>query len=325
MQNLSISAELAYCLRSECSNLAEDMSQYSLIQVMEAHQRVKRLLSPKYTVGNVVANIRQLEDISGTTIMPSMLSIKFYSIFFKYLISKELSPNTIQTYFQQIVSSVTFATAFGCRPNQTYKMYPRTHYTPKTICITSDMVSHIYHFDISSLPCRPQKKRSLEMVRDMFCLQCCIGQRHSDARRVNQSMFSESRGVMQLTQQKTEALATVYIDKFAVDNKMVNAILEKYNYQAPYTASNDAYNRHLHDLLRYIGGEFNEPVHFEYKVDGMVRSYDKPLWQCISSHGARRFFVTYNRLIRKYTAEEVKQATGHKNTDMLDRYTIYAA
>lgn len=318
-----LSDELTECLRAECSNLTEDMSKYTLIEVLEAHQRVKRLLSPKYTVGNVVSNIKQLEKITGITIMPNMLSIKFYSLFFKYLVNKELSPNTIQTYFQQIVSSVNFATAFGCRPNQTYKMYPRTNYQPKMIRITSDMVSHIYHFDIDKLPCRPQKKRSLTLVKDMFVFQCCIGQRHSDTKRVNQTMF-KTNNTLQLVQQKTESIATVHIDKLSWDEKIIKDLLEKYNYQAPYTASNDAYNRHLHELLKYIGEEFNEIIDFSYKLNGEIVTKSKPLWACITSHDARRFFVTHNRLTRKLTAEEIKQATGHKNTNMVDRYTIYS-
>ena len=63
----------------------------------------------------------------------------------------------------------------------------------------------------------------------------------------------------------------IYEDTF--DSKLgtlFHAILEKYNYHAPYTGDINNYNTYLHELLRHIGEDFMEEVHIDNKINGVI-------------------------------------------------------
>ena len=119
-------------------------------------------------------------------------------------------------------------------------------------------------------------------------------------------------------------MAQVDIDKMSIDLRATYKILGMYDYKAPYGVDNTAFNHYLHALLQYIGCEFSEPVKIEYKTNGKVTTKIKPKWQVITSHTARRTFITNNAL-RGFSDAEIRRASGHKTASAMDKYVCWAS
>jgi integrase len=152
----------------------------------------------------------------------------------------------------------------------------------------------------------------------MFVLSCNLGQRFSDMVRIDRSCFD--RNIFTILQQKTGAYARVDIERMSMDRKTTYEILEKYDYRPPLATEVTGYDRHLKELLQYIG--FNELVKQETKVNGQVEVKYEPKWRLIGSHTARRTFAT-NNILRGLKTSEIRRATGHKSESSFEKYICY--
>lgn len=103
---------------------------------------------------------------------------------------------------------------------------------------------------------------------------------------------------------------------------MTLKILEKYNYEAPYKGDIANLDKYIHELLRHIGGSFEEEIKKEEKVLGVIKTTYTPKWKLVASHTARRTFATINT-IRGYSQEEIRRATGHKSISSFEGYICY--
>jgi site-specific recombinase XerD len=66
---------------------------------------------------------------------------------------------------------------------------------------------------------------------------------------------------------------------------------------------------------------FNEDVKFEYKINGKVIKKTFKKWELISSHTARRSFIT-NAVKRDANLQYIKRASGHKSGSSFDKYVL---
>jgi integrase len=205
------------------------------------------------------------------------------------------------------------------------------NYTPSKISLTPDEISHIYHFKIGQEPTysfrskkvlklRKNKIETLEKVRDMFVLGCNLGQRYSDLVRISPENFKN--GSFSIVQQKTGNKCFVPINTLSIDSRITFAILEKYDYHAPYAGDINNYNSYLHQLLYHIGEDFLEEVHIDNKINGVITRETKKRYQLISSHSARRSFATINTL-RNIPRSKILRATGHSSEKAFIRYICY--
>jgi hypothetical protein len=114
----------------------------------------------------------------------------------------------------------------------------------------------------------------------------------------------------------------VPINTLSIDARITFAILERYNYHAPYTGDINNYNSYLHQLLYHIGEDFLEEVHIDNKINGVIMRETKHRYQLISSHSARRSFATINTL-RNIPRSKILRATGHSSEKAFVRYICY--
>lgn len=265
--------------------------------------------------------VRDIESAFKCVIMPEQVNDAFWSHFVAYCINDAgQAPSFTATYCSQLLSVLSWASRHKCPISPTYDEVKHISYTTQMVSLTADEVSHIYHFDINSIKCRPQHKRTLERVRDHFCLSCNLGQRYSDMARIDRGCFD--RHFFTILQQKTGNQARVDIEKMSVDKRMVKDILEKYDYKAPYSGDIANFDRYLHELLKYIGGSFNDEIKKEEKVLGIIKTTCSPKYSLVSSHTARRTFATLNTL-RGYSQEDIRRATGHKSITAFEGYLCY--
>lgn len=312
---------------------ALDMTNCTLIECIDKMCEIKSRSHPKIKQNYrmLVNKLRDIEKMFGCTIMPAMISSVFWNHFIPFLTEQGLKYSTIGHVKANLISVLNWSSKYGVKLNPSYSEVDIPNYAPSKISLTPDEISHIYHFKIGMtevysfrskkfLKLRKNKISTLEKVRDMFVLSCNLGQRFSDMVRISPENFRN--GVFSIVQLKTGNKSYVPINAMSIDSRITFAILEKYGYYAPYTGDINNYNTYLHELLRHIGEDFEEDVHIDNKINGVIVRETKQRYQLISSHSARRSFATINTL-RNIPRSKILRATGHSSEKAFVRYICY--
>lgn len=310
-----------------------DLSNASLLDCIYKMCEIKKRLHPKIwsNYNLLIGKITALQEKYGCTVYPYMISSVFWNYFIPYLSGIGLKYSTITTLKANLISTLNWSSKYGAKLNPSYNEAYVPNYQPMKISLTPDEISHIYHFKIGMtksyslrskklIKYKKNKIRTLELVRDTFCLACNLGQRYSDITRIGPENFKN--GYFSITQQKTGNKCTLDIDTMCIDKRMTWSILEKYGYKSPYTGDINNFNTYLHELLMHIGDSFNDDVRYECKINGEIVSETKKRYQLISSHTARRSFATINTL-RNVQRSKILRATGHSSEKAFVRYICY--
>lgn len=321
-----------------------DLSNHSLIGVLEAYSAFKQRSSPRFTNHAVIRAISALRDALNLDpefgeLMPTDVTDVFYEEFKQFLMSRPgargtaLKPSTIQNYFDNIRAALSWGAMHRCPVSETFKQYKVDSYEKTKVVLSPSQIAHIYYFDIDKnkdkiyavikdYPIRGFSFSNLHKVQDQFCFEANTAQRYSDASRISEENFDDTHTILKVTQQKTGGKAKVNIPNYAIDKKIVYEIMKKYNYKSPCFGMNISnFNRLLHILLQAIGGEFLEPILSENKINGQIVSERIPMWKLIASHTARRTFVSYH-LKQGKNLLQIQRCTGHKDLRSIQAYCV---
>jgi integrase len=270
----------------------------------------------------LMSYIIMIERENDLILMPIVVGNQFWEEFESFLINHNLAPNTIYSICGQLRSVIRWAARF--KAEVAIDLDDR-HFESKVskplFGLSEDEISRMYWFNLKSLNLRPQKIDTLRRVRDHFVLSCYLGQRFSDVIRVQSSNFCTKGGdVFKIIQQKTGNIAVLDFNRIYTEfPKHVYDILKKYKFESPWKGDLNNYNRYLHELARYVG--LDDPVKAEYKVRGQIIKQEYKKWEVISSHTARRTFIT-NAVKRGINTQYIKQASGHKSDSSFSRYVL---
>lgn len=223
--------------------------------------------------------------------------------------------NTLNSKFKIIKAFFTWAVKEGYlaeHPFLKYEFRPDVYGDP--IPLLQEEVDLIYK---SKVP------ESLEVVRDMFCLQCYIGCRVGDFVSLKRENINEDILIYIANKTISEKAVTVYVP--LIDNAL--SIIGKYNCDdgrlLPFINVNgkDGYNKKIKKLAEYL--KLNRNVVVINPVTG--KSENKKLYEVISSHTARKTFINSNyketqdpKLISKMTGHSEKSQAfiRYRNIDM---------
>lgn len=297
-----------------------DLSKASLLEVIEELVKMKSKMYPNYekSYSTLKHHIKALQSQFSCVLMPHQVTEIFWHNFIPFLIKGGLTLSSIKKVCSQLRTALDWGARYGAKISPTFDIIKIPSYCRQQIALTPDEVSHIYHFDLSTIKRRPQHLRKLEKVRDMFVLSCNLGQRFSDMIRIDKTCFD--RNIFTILQQKTGVYARVDIERMSIDRNTTYKILEKYDYKAPLTTDISCYDKYLKELLQYVG--FDEQIKQETKINGHIEVIYKPKWKLIGSHTARRTFAT-NNIIKGIKTSEIRRATGHKSESSFEKYICY--
>lgn len=151
-----------------------------------------------------------------------------------------------------------------------------------------------------------------EQVRDLFVLQCWIGQRFADTQTINEGIIKEIANgeVLEIVQEKKTHKVSIPLLPMALK------ILDKYNGKFPVFTNQTALNylkrigekagiKRLHNVTEDRGGEV---------ITTKVKAYE-----LIGTHTARRSFIC-NMLKRGYDAHLIMKITGHNDVESFQKY-----
>ena len=153
------------------------------------------------------------------------------------------------------------------------------------------------------------RNQRLERVRDVFLVGCYTGMRFSDFKRLKSSNISEGLITIREVKDKTKTLQIPITDK-------VRAILEKYDWQLP-LISEQKFREYLKEIFKLAG--FTDLKIKSKKIGKQVYEKEVPMYELISTHTARRSFITI-MLNSGVPAKAIMSITGHKSINNFQLY-----
>lgn len=153
----------------------------------------------------------------------------------------------------------------------------------------------------------------LNEAKDIFTVGCLTGQRVSDYKRINESMYrelSDGNEYIYLLQDKTGKWIYIPLDI------RVRVILNKYHGKLPHIYDQDL-NERIKIVGRLLGWRENAGI---IERHGMMEvQTKKKFYECIKTHTARRSFAT-NAYKRNISLSSIMVITGHSSEKMLRKY-----
>ena len=248
------------------------------------------------------------------TLYPIVVDQFFYNTWHFYLQGWGMSPLTIIHLTEQLRTVVKWASKYGVRLSDTFDEYymDKAPAARMRIALSQDDINRIMHFNIDELECHSKTKETFKRVRDMFVLDCYLGQGYSNLIHISKSNFKD--GVFNIVQKQTGNNIVIDLKEISAYPEIVKEILEKYNYKAPYSCDISNYNKHLHKLFFLAG--FTETVRYAYYFRGfrsckILKEKTFQRWQLISSYTARCTMIS-NAVKNGKSHDKIMYVTGHK-------------
>ncbi|HMQ47938.1 MAG TPA: phage integrase SAM-like domain-containing protein [Saprospiraceae bacterium] len=153
----------------------------------------------------------------------------------------------------------------------------------------------------------------LEKVRDLFLVGAFSGLRFSDWHKITKEQLycnSEGSEMIRILAEKTRKYTSIPL------LPELKQILEKYNYQLP-KISSQRFNDYIKEVCELVLS--NATFMRIYSEGGQIKSETAQKWEFVSSHAARRSFVS-NFLQLGIRPDLIRQITGHSTERQLYAY-----
>ena len=258
------------------------------------------------TYKTVKKHLEEFELKEKTKLDFDSITLNFYYKYVSFLKSrkKKLSQNAISKDIQILKVFMSEAVDLGYTSNLQFrhKKFSVSREDTDAVFLTETEILKLYRHDFS------QKKR-LEQARDLFVFGCFVGLRYSDYSDVKPENIVQIDGdyFIKLITQKTRDLVIIPC------NPIILEIFDKYKANAnrlPKSISNQKFNDYIKDACK------------EAKLSEKGRLATDPtkdLWQCVSSHTARRSFAT-NYYLQGFPTIDLMKITGHRTEKSFLKY-----
>lgn len=177
----------------------------------------------------------------------------------------------------------------------------------ENIYLSGDELQRLFELNLSTTP-------GLARVRDLFLVGCNTGLRFSDlsqVRRENITTNDSGGQILRVRTQKTNRLVHLPI------SYQLRAILDRYDGSAPPSISNQKMNEYLKEIAQRAG--LDEEVEITRNQGGRRVTVNRPKWQMVCTHTARRSFAT-NAYLNQVPTLDIMKLTGHKTETSFMKY-----
>lgn len=232
------------------------------------------------------------------------VNVEFCNDFVHYLLKKEITNNTVGTYVKNIKLFMRWSEDNEYHTNHSYRKFKVFKTETFQVSLNDNEIKSIIELDLSSSP-------SLDKARDIFLLQCSLGLRISDLKRLNKSHFNLQDGFVEIVSQKTHKFQLIPLSELSL--KIIN---KYYDSGLPFI-SDQKHNVHIKEICKRAG--IVETVNDYKEIGNKLVEEPKPKYEMISTHTARRTFITKMKNLG-LPDELIKMSTGHKTNTELNKY-----
>ncbi|WP_405399325.1 tyrosine-type recombinase/integrase [Maribacter sp. Asnod2-G09] len=248
----------------------------------------------------------EFEAYTGYTLRFETITNEFFEKLQEYCFTVK---NTKNNYFARLVTTLkTFmkwALERDYHSNISFLKFKAPEEEIEVIYLTYEELMSLYNFKFDS--------DSFSRTRDMYCFACFTGLRFSDIRNLKTSNVYENEIKFNIQKTKT-------VDHTIPLNSFAKAILDKYkgtlNEPLP-VISSQKFNKKIKKVCEKV--EINTQTTTTRFVGSRKIEHTQPKWKLITSHTARKTFVT-NSLILGMKIPVLKSITGHKKEQSFRRY-----
>jgi site-specific recombinase XerD len=215
-----------------------------------------------------------------------------------------LSPNSISKELKNVATFMNMGLECDYTTNRWFKKkgFRKREDSTDAVYLTDAELRKLFKIDFSG-------DKRMEEVRDFFVFCSFVGLRYSDARNVNAENIVTINGdkFIKIKSQKTNHQVTIPC------NDIVLKIFKKYSANKnhlPRTYSNQKFNDHLKEMGERAGLT---------EIGRLASDLKKPLYECLTSHTARRSFAT-NWYLEGMDVRTIMAVTGHSTVASFEKY-----
>ena len=229
---------------------------------------------------------------------------KVYNEFLKYCIEvKDHSANTVHRNIGLLKTFLYWALNKKYTYNNSFIKFKKpSKFRTDEIALNMLQVESIYNYDFS-------KNKRLEKVRDLFVFGCTTGMRFGNYSSVSKNDIQD--GFIRVVDLKSK------LKKLSIPlNRFSKEILEKYDYKLP-SITNQKMNLYIKEVFREL--EFNDEIKKTMKYGDELINKETEFWRRISSHTARRSFITIIKN-KRVPDKVIMSYTGHTSLEVFNAY-----
>jgi len=256
------------------------------------------------TYNTTLGHLQAFEKTARYKIDFETITLDFYYQFVSFLKKKGLGPNAISKDIQILKVFMSEAIDLGYTDNLQFKHKKFAVFREETdaVYLTEPEILGLYRFDLSG-------NKRLEQVRDLFVFGCFVGLRFSDYSDVKPANIIkiENEYFIKLLTKKTGELVIIPC------NPIVLQIFDKYSSnpnRLPKSLSNQKFNDYIKEVCKLAGMT---------EMGRLVTAPELELWECVTSHTARRSFAT-NLYLEGFPTIDLMKITGHRTEKAFLKY-----
>lgn len=260
--------------------------------------------------GTALNFYKDFSEFTGYELTFDEINLDFFEKFRDYAFEEK---QTLNNYFSKLISVLktfmSWSHERGYHDNLLYKKFKAPEQEIEVVYLTMDELMRLYQHEFHN--------RRLEHTRDTYCFGCFTGLRYSDLSQLRVSHIHEDYLLMNIKKTKTIA-HKIPLNRFAKE------ILDKYKdtvYEPLPIISDVRFNLHLKECCRFA--KINEPTSITRFIGKKRLDKTLPKWKLITSHTARKTFVT-NSLVLGMKEMVVRNITGHRKEESFRRYVKIA-
>lgn len=228
----------------------------------------------------------------------------FYNSYISYCITvKEHSTNTLSRNLGLLKTFLNWA----LDNNYTYKTDFKTFKNIKKqitdeVALTMEQVIQIFEYDFS-------QNTRLEKVRDLFVFGCFTGMRFSNYSIIKKNDIYNGFINVRDVKDNSKSLSIPL-------NDYSSYILKKYDFKLP-VITNQKFNDYIKEVVQAVG--LTDDIKKTMKLGQEIIETISPLYERVSSHTARRSFITIMKN-KKIPDKVIMGYTGHKSLEVFNQY-----
>ena len=214
-----------------------------------------------------------------------------------------------QNYFAKVIkvlkSFLNWAIEKEYNTNREFEKFKAAEHDIDIVFLTFEELMNLYNYQFES--------DRLSQARDFYCMGCFTGLRFSDLSKLHLANISEDHIVLSIQKTKTQNHAIKL-------NKYAKAILEKYKgtiYEPLPIISSQKFNEYIKECCELV--EINQLFTIHWFVGNKKKSLTQPKYKFITSHTARKTFIT-NSLLLGMEPKAIKKIANIKKDAVLDKY-----
>lgn len=280
---------------------------YSFIDSFLNDCKVSKTVSTIRAYNSTIKGLKEFGKLSNKEIAFEDITMAWYTSFIQFLQQKNLCNGSIGKYIKNLKAILNAASEQGLNTNYIFrnKSFAKPNEISHKTFLTIEEINLIAKMDFS-------ENKQKEISRDYFIISNLSGLRFSDVTRIKKEHIINDR--IQMITLKTGQEVIIPIAT------LVKNIFEKYNYELPRCPVNQVHNRYIKEIGKDAGLTNYETVTKTIGGKKVSISYQK--WEILSSHSARRSFVT-NAILAGISSSSIMLMTGHRSHSVLSSYVKF--